>query len=498
MKKLIVLLTSLTLLTSCGMENNVTINNQTNTLQNVTQPNNENVITDISDETESLYEYDVTVDQSNFSNDDLIYFIMIDRFSDGDTSNNNFEDYSDDKSDLKSYLGGDLRGVINQLDYIKTQGATAIWLTPVVKNEPYGYHGYWTSDFESVDPHFGDLDTLKELVETAHEKDIKVILDYIVNHTGYQHEWLNDPDKQDWFHNNGTITDFKNDDQVLNYNLAGLPDLNTENPEVKDYFYNNVLWWIKETGVDGLRLDTVRHVPNEFWNEFAYIIKQEYPDFFLLGEVFVSSPSFLASYNEVGFDSITNYSMYDGILETFRIYGDANKLKIAINNDSKFSNRELNGIFLDNHDVSRLISRTSKHGEAYLKQGLTFLMTYPSIPIVYYGTEIGLEGKSDPDNRQMMDFDATVDNEIYDYYQMLVTLRDETKDYDTVEILEAKSDYIVLNYTNGVKNMIVAFNVSLYDKNIMIEGSYKDYITQETISGDIVLKSLESLILLEE
>lgn len=485
MKKLIVLVTSLTLLTSCGTNNNVMVN---------TQPINDNTTI----ETESLYEFDVSVDQSNFSNDDLIYFIMIDRFSDGDTTNNNFEDYSDNKSDLKSYLGGDLRGVINQLDYIKTQGATAIWLTPIVKNEPYGYHGYWTSDFESVDPHFGDLETLKELVTSAHEKDIKVIFDYVVNHTGYHHEWLDDPDKQDWFHNRGTITNYSDADQVLNYNLAGLPDLNTENPEVKDYFYNNVLWWIKETGVDGLRLDTVRHVPNEFWNEFAYIIKQEYPDFFLLGEVFVTSPSFLASFNEVGFDSITNYSMYDGILDTFKIYGDANKLKIAINNDSKFNYPDLNGIFLDNHDVSRLISRTSKHGDAYLKQGLTFLMTYPSIPIIYYGTEIGLEGKNDPENRQMMNFEAVTDNDIYNHYQMLVTLREETKDYDSVEILDVTSDYIVLSYTNGDKNMIVAFNVSLYDKTIVIEGLYKDYITQEVVSGEIVLKSLESLILLEE
>lgn len=445
-------------------------------------------------ETSSQYTYTIE-NNSPFTNDDLIYFIMIDRFYDGDQSNNNHPDFSNNPDDLKSYLGGDLQGIIDQLDYIQSVGATAIWLTPVAKNEPYGYHGYWTADFEAVDPHFGDMETLQSLVEKAHEKDIKVILDYVVNHTGYQHDWLNDPEKKDWFHNNGDITNYNDKNQVLNYNLAGLPDLNTENNEVKDYFFNNVLWWIKETGVDGLRLDTVKHVPEEFWNEFAYIIKQEYPNFYLLGEVFHSSPSYLASFNEVGFDSVTNFSMYDGIKETFKLYGDANKLKIAINNDKKFDDFTTNGIFLDNHDVSRLISRTSEHGEAYLKQGITFILTYPSIPIIYYGTEIGLEGGHDPDNRRLMSFES---NEIYEYYQKILTLRQEMKDYDDVEILAVDKDYIVLAYANGSDSIITAFNISTYDKEISLKGQYIDYLTNESISDTLILKGLETKILLEE
>lgn len=492
MKKLPILLLLLLL---AGCENNV------NEVISVEEDNVNEIILVEEDnepiETEtSLYDYDV-INQSTFSNKDLIYFIMIDRFYDGDTTNNSFDDSSDNPEDLKAYLGGDLKGITEKLDYIKSLGATAIWITPVVKNEPYGYHGYWTEDFESVDPHFGDMVSLKELVDTAHDKDLKVILDYVVNHTGYQHEWLNDPDKKDWFHNKGDITDYGNRDQLENYNLAGLPDLNTENPEVKDYFYNNVLWWIKETGVDGLRLDTVKHVPVEFWNEFAYIIKQEYPNFFLLGEVYHSSPSYLASFNEVGLDSITNFSIYEGLKDTFRVYGDANKLKIAINNDVKFDDRGMNAIFLDNHDVSRLISRTSKHGEAYLKQGLTFIMTYPSIPVMYYGTEIGLEGKDDPDNRRLMNFESE-SNDIILYYKQLVELRNMTRDFTEVTILEASSDILVVSYSNGVKSYVTAFNISLNDQEIELDKSYNNYFTQEKTTGLITLKSLESLILMEE
>lgn len=434
---------------------------------------------------------------SNFSEQDLIYFVMIDRFYDGNKDNNQHPDFSNNPEELKSYLGGDLDGIIQQLDYIKDQGATAIWLTPVAKNEPYGYHGYWIEDFTQVDPHFGDMETLKTLVDQAHKREMKVILDYVVNHTGYQHPWLHDESKDDWFHRQGMMTNYNDKDQVLNHDLAGLPDLNTENPDVKKYFFNNVLWWIQETNVDGLRLDTVRHVPDEFWLEFNTTIKNEYPNFFLLGEVFVSSPSFLASYSDLGFDSITNYSMYDGIKDTFKIYGDANNLKIAIQNDQKFKNFHMNSIFLDNHDVSRLISRTSKEGEAYLKQGIAFILTYPSIPVIYYGTEIGMEGRDDPDNRRLMNFDA-VNNDIHQYYQKVLSLRQKTRDYTDVEIIDVSSNHIIIKYSNENNAYITAFNVSKYPVDIILEGHYTNYLTGATVSNELVLEPLSTLILLEE
>lgn len=489
MKKLILILCTSLLLVSCNRKAEDPITPES-------QP--ENVV-------ESLYDYDVSNTSKNFSNDDLIYFIMIDRFADGDLTNNNFPDSSDDKENLKSYLGGDLQGVIDQLDYIKSLGATTIWLTPVVKNEPYGYHGYWTEDFYAVDPHFGDMATLQSLVNQAHEKDMKVILDYVVNHTGYQHPWTTDPDKKEWFHNNGDITNFNDVEQVENNNLAGLPDLNTENPSVKAYFFENALWWIRETGVDGMRLDTVRHVPKEFWNEFAYIIKQEYPDFYLLGEVWMNSASFLESYHELGLDALTNYSLYNGIENTFKLYGDANKLRVSLQNESKFSNPELNGVFIDNHDVSRLISRSSKHGDTYLKQSLTFVMTYPAIPIIYYGTEVGMTGKNDPDNRQFMPWESDFESlDIYNYYLKLVELRSQINGYDEIEVIASHSDYIAVKQSRDDQSMIIVYNISDRDHeiNLNVSGQFKNYITNEsvTLNEDTVFLSpgLSTIILLEE
>lgn len=450
------------------------------------------------EEASNPYQYDINLSQS-FSNDDLIYSIMIDRFYDGDESNNNFEDSSEDPTDLKSYLGGDLQGIIDKLDYIKNLGVTTIWITPVAKNEPFGYHGYWIEDFKRVDPHFGDMSILKEFVSKAHEKDMKVILDYVVNHTGYNHPWTTDTTKKDWFHNLGDLTNDKDKFQVENHNLAGLPDLNTENPQVKAYFFDNALWWIRETGVDGFRLDTVKHVPKEFWNEFAYVIKQEYPNFYFLGEVFNTSASYIESYHETGLDGLTNYSIYSGIEDTFKLYGDANKLKIAINNETKYSNPELNGVFLDNHDVSRLISRTSDNGEIYLKQSLTFVMTYPAIPIIYYGTEIGLEGKSDPDNRRLMAWDQ-VGNNIYSYYQSLVKLRKDMDGFDSLEVIHSNKDHIAIKYSNGESSYLILYNISTTDIELDLGlEKYTNYFTNETVdlSQKYILKGLDTVILKE-
>lgn len=418
-----------------------------------------------SEATEDI-KYEVDNDGGNFSKEDLIYFIMIDRFYDGNKDNNYFPDVN--KDDPKSYHGGDLRGVIEKLDYIKSLGATAIWLTPVVDNEPKGYHGYWTEDFYNVDEHFGSLEDLKELVKKAHDKDIKVILDHVVNHTGYKSPWLNDPDKKDWFHKKMDITNWNDQQQVENGWLAGLPDLDQDNSEVREYLIKNTLWWIEETNVDGMRLDTVKHVPKDFWNEFAYEIKSEYPDFYLLGEVWNDNPRYLEKYHKIGIDGMTNYSLYEGIRNTFKRFGKSKSLIYAIKSEEHFSKPDINGIFIDNHDNPRLITET--RDEAYLKQALTFVMTYPSIPIIYYGTEIGMEGANDPDNRKDMEWDKVDSSRVFDFYQKLVALREELAikrgDFTLLD-----NDNYSLSYIRQSEDqsIIVAINLSNNEKEINID-----------------------------
>ncbi|TJX68899.1 alpha-amlyase [Soehngenia saccharolytica] len=414
---------------------------------------------------------------------DLIYFIMTDRFYDGDPTNN----YDVDKTDLKKRHGGDLKGIIEKLDYIKSLGTTAIWLTPVMENEKDGYHGYWINDFYKVDPHLGTIDDLKLLVDEAHKRDMKVILDYVVNHVGYDSPWLNDPNYKDWFNENQEIYNWNDQTQVENGWLLGLPDLNFDNPDVVDFFLENSLWWIKETGIDGFRLDTVKHVPKEFWSKFTSNILDKYPDFFFLGEVWSENVHYIEQYESTGITGFTNYPLYKAITTTFNEYGKSSKLKNAIKVDMKVLNNPNNAIFIDNHDNPRFISKHRHFADEYYKEALTFIMTYPEIPVIYYGTEIGMEGKEDPLNRADMEWEKTENSPKLEYFKSLSKLRtnDVIANGEFI-LLETDDDCIAYQYINDKDSIIIVMNLNNKDKNfeLKISGSSKklyEYDSQDKI-----------------
>lgn len=483
------------LLFASGCDQNLTSSNTSNkdvSVKETTVNNNESKSTEIKTD-------------SSFSSKDLIYFIMPDRFYNADKSNDKFADVN--KNDPKAYHGGDLQGVIEKLDYIKSLGTTAIWITPIVKNEYGGYHGYWTNDFYSVDPHLGDMDILKKLVSEAHKRDMKVLLDHVVNHTGYKSPWLKEESKKDWFHPKMNISNWSDQKQVENGWLAGLPDLNQDNPEVKKYLLDNTLWWIDQTGVDGMRLDTVRHISMDFWQEFTETIKAKYPDFYFLGEVWNENSRYLEQYHKLGLDGLTNYSMFKGIRESFTKFGKTTPLISAINREVSFSNPELNGIFIDNHDNTRLITQGGDHGKEYLKQALIFTMTYPSIPIIYYGTELGMEGGADPDNRRDMEWNNVENNDMLAFYKKLSNLRDlnpaiisgefKLLDYDNYFISymrekDKNSVVVVINLQNKEKDIVI--NLPNNTKEFTDILNNRNYKTKDQ-KLEIKLKALDLIIL---
>lgn len=407
---------------------------------------------------------------SQFSSKDLIYFVLTDRFKDANFENNNFSDYN--PKDARAYHGGDFAGLTASLDYIESLGTTAIWITPIVENEAKGYHGYWATDFEKIDPHLGTEAELKTLVDEAHKRNIKIVLDYVVNHTGYKSPWLKDPQKSDWFHKKQDIVNWSDPKEVENKWLMGLPDLNTENPKVREYFINNALSWIEKTGVDGMRLDTMRHVPKDYWTEFSKAIHSKYPNFYLLGEVWNDNTRYLQLYQDSGINGLTNYSLYNGITSTFSRSGSSTSLINAIAKEKFFKTPELNGIFIDNHDNPRYLS---VNGKAYTKQALAFIMTYPAIPIIYYGTEIGMEGKGDPDNRRDMAWDSVKDdNQMLQFYKTLTAIRQSYPAITEGEIKTYKSskDFIVYSVLKEGEGVLVAMNLrnKPLEETVLIEG----------------------------
>jgi len=303
--------------------------------------------------------------------DQIIYFIFTDRFANGDRKN----DFNVKPGDPWAYHGGDLQGVIDKLDYIKDLGATTIWITPPMDNrdnafkadfgggkmqEIWGYHGYWTKNFYAVDEHLGSMAKMKELVNKAHEKGIKVLLDIVFNHLDYDHEFAKDRKNPNgkyyqWFNHNGKIQDSEWNDpwKVENGDLAELPDLNQKNEEVYRYLLDASKWWIKQTGADGFRLDTVKHVGHDFWKRYARDIKAfAGPDFLLLGEVYDGRPEVNASYIKDGLDSTFDFPFYYAIKDVFGQEKSMRQIGKLFEKDSVYPNPQMLSPFIDNHDVA--------------------------------------------------------------------------------------------------------------------------------------------------
>lgn len=397
--------------------------------------------------------------------EDIIYFALTDRFYDGDPTNNQ----NVRKKDLGAYHGGDFQGLIAKLDYLKEMGFTALWISPVVANQIRGYHGYWTIDFYRTNENFGSIEKLKELVTTAHAKGIKVIFDLVVNHVSPVHPWVGDPKYDDWFHQRGAINNWNDQQEIEEGSLANLPDLDQSNPEVKKYLIEMAKWWIRETGIDGYRLDTVRHVAKEFWSDFAAEIKEEFPNFYLIGEVWDGRAGYLAGYQKAGLDGLVDFPLYYAITDVFKNDQPASRLISIIEEcHNLYPNPYLMGTFIDNHDVPRFMDQLYDLPEERLKQALAFIMTYTGIPVVYYGTEIGLDGGADPNNRRDMDW--SVQSPLTDYLKTLTGIRRSNKALTEgdFQLLVAEAD--LLCYSRRFKHEIIitVFNLSSETRKTVI------------------------------
>ncbi len=405
--------------------------------------------------------------------DDIIYFILTDRFEDGDKSNN----FDVDKTDLRRYQGGDIQGIIDKMDYIKDLGVTTIWITPVFDNQTdfvnsSGYHGYWPINFFKVDEHLGDIKKFKEMVDLAHKKGLKVILDVPLNHVAWEHPFAKDPSKYDWFHHIGDIKDWNDPYQLENGSLYGLPDLAQENPKVYKYLLDVSKFWIKETNVDGFRLDAVMHIPRWFWDKYTADIKKfAGPDFLMIGEVFHGDPKKVAPYQREGMTSLFDMPLYFTIRDTFAYDGSMRDLAKRVQElEATYENPSMMAALIDNHDTSRFITLAGNNGREKLKLALAFLLTINRIPAIYYGTEAAMEGHEEklglypPENRAMMQFGKDPDME--KYLKKLIRIRNNSIALKDGAILEMWQDKDVYAFTriHPDEEVIVALNNSYTDQ----------------------------------
>ncbi|MCS6884892.1 MAG: alpha-amylase family glycosyl hydrolase [Acidobacteriota bacterium] len=364
---------------------------------------------------------------AGFSPDDVIYLIMIDRFSDGDLTNNDPPESAGfyDRSSQRKYHGGDLQGVIDRLPYLKDLGITAIWLTPIYENSDKAadYHGYHSVDHYGVEEHFGTLDKFKELVEKAHALGIKVIQDQILNHVGPNHPFVDDPPFPGFF--NGTRdnhltnpfdiysltipnADPKRVEATLRGWFAGiLPDLNQDTPAVGQYLIQHSLWWVGQTGIDGIRLDTYPYVPRSYYPSWHGAIRKQFPNLTVVGEILDGRPGVVAFFQggqkqfdgiDTGLDTAFDFPFCFAIRDYFA-QNQPSRFSELLAADSVYPRPGVLVPLFNNHDIPRMANEA---GFTASKQILafTFLLTMRGTPQVYYGDEIGMKGGNDPDNRR--------------------------------------------------------------------------------------------------
>ncbi len=348
-------------------------------------------------------------------NGGLIYQIFPDRFEigkkDKDMSYVSLKD--GDKMRNDSFYGGDLVGIKNRLDYLSSIGVEAIYLTPIHPSR--SAHKYDVEDYFKIDPRFGDEDDLKALVDDAHSKGIKIILDMVFNHASFYSNLMQNVVKNgrnskyyNWFFIDGEFPDIQKKNYKMFANQVGfMPKLNSSNAEVIEYFKSVVSYYASSFNVDGFRLDVSYEISHEFWIKLKFALKKINPNIILIGEYWLNSEAFLSSHE---WDSVMNYP-FRLVLTRF-----LNEKK-----DVKYLKEELTKLYLryadpinlnmvnlfDSHDVLRFYTYLNKDFNKYLTS-LALLIAYPGMPEIYYGSEILLEGCDDPDNRRIMKWDSPI------------------------------------------------------------------------------------------
>ena len=361
-----------------------------------------------------------------FSRDDVIYLIMPDRFADGDPSNDQPPGSTGvyDRSKPMAYHGGDLRGIREHLGYLHDLGITTLWLTPVWKNTDSDYHGYHVVDFFAIDDHMGSLAEYQGLVADAHKLGMKVLMDFVANHTGPRNSWADDPPTPTWLHGTPAhhldpayvfagMVDPHAPSRLYRNTLEGwfagkLPDLNPDDPKLGTYLAQNALWWAEVAQLDGFRIDTFPYSSRQFWSGWNKKVHDVYPHLDSVGEV-ADPDSTITSFFEGGhrqFDGIDSglSTVFDfplrAALRDVVIKGQPiERIVTVLQHDSLYPHPEMLVTFFGNHDDKRFVSEETSNRDK-LKAAFSLLLTMRGIPQIYSGDEIGMPGGDDPDNRR--------------------------------------------------------------------------------------------------
>lgn len=387
-----------------------------------------------------------------FNSSDVLYLIMPDRFANGDTSNDVIPGMLEDRVDRNDSFarhGGDFKGIEKHLDYIADLGVTSVWLNPIQENDMQGgsYHGYAITDYYQADRRFGSNEEFRALVELAHAKGLKIVMDMIFNHCGSENYLFKDMPSKDWFNFKGNYvqTTFKTATQsdpyasdyekkiaVDGWFTQSMPDFNQRNRHVATYLIQSSIWWIEYAGINGIRQDTHPYADFDMMARWCKAVNDEYPRFNIVGETWLGNNVLISYWQKNSplahprnsyLPTVMDFPLMDHMNKAFDEettdgYGGLSRLHEYLSQDIVFADPMHLLTFLDNHDTSRFYrsEADTKNLDRY-KQALAFLLTTRGIPQIYYGTEILMAAdKANGDGLLRCDFPGGWQNDTHNYF----------------------------------------------------------------------------------
>ena len=439
---------------------------------------------------------------------DFVYLIMPDRFANGDKTNDVIKGMTEttlNRDSMYHRHGGDIQGIINNLDYLQDLGVTALWINPLLTNDQpkTSYHGYANTENYRIDPRYGTNELYKKLIDEMHKRGMKMVKDLVHNHVGSKHWTVLDLPSKDWLNQWPTFTrtTYREQTHFDPYASAAdkiqmvkgwfdfhMPDPNQQNPYVRNYITQSHIWWVEYAGVDAFRLDTYAYNDLDYMAEWAKAIKAEYPNLNSFGETWVQgvpSQSYFTEGNVVnqgfdtGLDGVTDFQALWGINEAlngkFGWTDGVVRLYNTLTYDYQYKDATKNVVFLDNHDLNRFYSVVNEDFSKY-KSGIAWLLTTRGIPQFYYGNEILMTGTTTPDGKVRLDFKGgwpedkvnkftaagrtDKENEAFNYVRKLATYRKNNEVLQTGKMMQFVPQdgvYVYFRY-NADKTVMMLMN----------------------------------------
>lgn len=476
-----------------------------------------------------------TDDIQGYDATDVLYLIMPDRFANGDPSNDQppmKEEYTVDRSRPGGRHGGDLLGIEKNLDYLEDLGVTAIWLNPVLENDARGgsYHGYFATDMYHVDRRLGSNEDYLRLIDKAHGRGMRVVMDMIFNHIGANHPWALDPPAKDWFNqspsrrgNHAKEIFYDNyaskyDSDVMKYAGFGI-DVNQANPHVATYLIQNSIWWIEYSRIDAIRQDTYPYADYDMMRRWNIEVMNEYPQFNIVGEIWTEytigtawwqKGSKLNFGKDTELKSVMDFTLMSIASDIFNDKSPNGRLgKLYQHMCYDFVYPDIDNVlrFLENHDTDRFLREKPTDLNAY-KQGLAFLLTIPGTPQLYYGQELLMHGtKSQPGGDGNIRLDvpggwagdtenwftregrSSLQNEAWDYLQTILKWRKGKKVISEGSMIHFQPQMGVYVYERrlGDQSVIVLLNGANQEVDLTL-ARYAEILHGKTVGKDIITK----------